>query len=187
MTEQIDPKDLEKIKIEGVDFDLLDEETSKAIKTVYHQRAQALKKLEGAEEANKKLAADLATATPPKEPPKKEKKEEQSDRFARLEFKQEHPNLDKEDIDLAFRLAGDGDPHGTVSGIYFQSYLKSKADAKVAAAATPGPDNRTGNTPSHKLEDLQDPEKIAKMPLDQFEQLSNELGKGSGLTVVHNS
>ncbi len=103
-----------------------------------------------------------------------------------MELRQVNPNLDDEDIAEAIdyaKLKGK-QAREILSSPIFQAGLKAKSDAKAAEAARPGADHRAGGEVKGNTKDLEDPSKVDKMPLGEFEKLSNEAGKGSGLTIV---
>lgn len=190
-----DEKDIE---LNDDDFAVLDDDASKKFRSVdaqrhkYKTRAQEERtKREALEKENAELKAKINPPAP-KPDDKKTKTEEIQDlskRQDRIELRLSFPNLtlEDEDVDLAFAHASATGKKAAeiVSGSFFQAYLADKKAKKAAADATPSPSNRSGNTSSFKIEDLNDPEKVAKMSDKEFMELSDKAGKGKRFTITH--
>lgn len=172
-----DEKDVE---LSDDDYLSLDEDTSTKFRSLDAQRhkykTRALEAEKKKEELEKQIA-ESAKKSPEKKEEKKTKTEEIDDvkkELATIKLTQKYPDLDDEDIKLAFLLAEKNgkEPKEIVGETFFQAYLKDKADKKAAAGATPAPSNRGGQGAMNFKEIVKNPKLIAALSEEQLEKFN---------------
>lgn len=118
---------------------------TKNLKTTIHQKNHWKTKATSSEKP--------PATTPPAETPKPSQTSSPAstdeDRTARIEFRQEHPELSKEDIAEIFALAKTRKitPEAALETPIVKAMLKDKADTKEVDDATPKPTPRVGKSP----------------------------------------
>lgn len=118
---------------------------TKNLKTTIHQKNHWKGKATSSEKP--------PAATPPTETPKSSQAPSpgstDEDRTARIEFRQEHPELSKEDIAEIFALAKTRKitPEAALETPIVKAMLKDKVDTKEVDDATPKPTQRVGKSP----------------------------------------
>lgn len=119
---------------------------TKNLKTTIHQKNHWKQK------------ANVSVETPANKPPEESKKTTQTpapnstdeERAAKIEFRQDHPELSKEDISEIFALAKARGitPDAALDTPIVKAMLKDKADAKEVDDATPKPAQRVQRSPA---------------------------------------
>ncbi len=144
-----------------------DEVMSKKVDTLFaqkdHWRNKAKKQAEELEALRSK-----ATEPPKEVAPKKAEKIDHDARYQRLELKSEFSDLSYDMIDkaVAFSKVQGKTPQEVIASDFFSGYVKSEADKKRAAEATPSPSNRSGSS-TVDFEQVKSGD-ISKMSKEQF-------------------
>ena len=140
----------EDVKFEDNELDTMDQEHSKKVKTLSFQKKR-YRELYEKEKSDRET--EKAEWEKSKEPGKKEVKPSkedvaaaESDRLELIELKQDNPDLTREQLAKAQKLAkAEGMTSSEmIESNYFQAYLKTEKEEAGPEGATPAPSNRDG-------------------------------------------